>query len=87
MTNKPSSIVLSIRDKDNVYLLSMVVEHTSPENIIKAFKLSFPLLTLGAITTIELNLLDLSIGDVKIQQGVMKDANEERSKYYTETGN
>jgi len=85
---EPKTISIHIKDKDGVFLLALVIEHTSGKSLLQAFTRAYPLLTLGpSVTTVEQNHLNIEIGGVKIQKGVIPDANIERHKYLENTGN
>lgn len=83
MNKEVKTIVLQVRADDNEHLLSLRVEFKSRFDLEETLKRVTPFLLVKGKMQIESNLLNLSLNGVAIQ----KNANEDRQKYYHETGN
>ena len=95
MTN-PKSIEIRItldgehgKDKASEcgYGATMVFEFSDSKRLMEAFRLSFPLLSLHATTTITSNNMKLKIGNVEVQKGHLPNKSIEQLERYNNTGN
>lgn len=83
MNKEVKTIVLQVRADDNEHLLSLRVEFNSRFDLEETLKRVTPFLLVKGKMQVESNLLNWSLNGVPVQ----KNANEDRQKYYHETGN
>jgi hypothetical protein len=86
--NEPKTICLQIKDKDGVFLASMIFDYPRDTMLRESFRLSYPLLSLHADTTeVLLNQMELRLGSIGVEKGVIPNPVRMRNEHYLKTGN
>ena len=92
MSNKdhkePIQIAIQFKDKDGVFLMSMLFNYPSERYLLQAFERAYPLLANGMLTSeVLVNLCKLNLAGVKVEEGVIHNPSRLRSEHYEDTGN
>jgi hypothetical protein len=88
MNESPKTICLQIKDKNGVFLASMIFDYPSETYLRESFRLAKPLLALHANTTeVLVNLMNIQFGSVSVEKGVIQNPNRLRQEHYYRTGN